>query len=242
MGDLDDNGSTDINEALLKAIEIAKEVKKLEEIDSKTEQLIVFLTDGEPTAGVTSPTAIKQNIREANADTKIPIYALALGDGADFDLIKDISDENNGFAERIYESGNSFEQLEDFYNKISDPKLKDVTFEYLVNGNRIVPEYLTSTAINQVFGSNEYSITGTFPEDEEINEIQVILKAKDQSGLIEKLFSLRPCYQILSVTKPNPLSDVIPNLPIPDRCFPMVAPQPIWEQSPNEQFMERLWA
>jgi uncharacterized protein YegL len=117
--DLIDNGSTDINEALLKAIEVAKEVKKLEEIDSKTEQLIIFLTDGEPTAGVTSSTAIKENIREANADTKIPIYGLALGDGADFNLVKEISDENNGFAERIYESGNSFEQLEDFYNKIS---------------------------------------------------------------------------------------------------------------------------
>ena len=33
----------------------------------------------------------------------------------DFDLVKGLSDENNGFAERIYESGNSFEQLEDFY-------------------------------------------------------------------------------------------------------------------------------
>lgn len=111
-----------------------------------------------------------------------------------------------------------------------------------MNGKRIVPENLTTTAISQVFGSNEYSIAGTFSEDEEINEIQVILKAKDQSGLIEKLFSLRPCYRILTVTKPNPLSDVIPNLPIPDRCFPIVAPQPIWEQSPTEQFMERLWA
>ena len=111
-----------------------------------------------------------------------------------------------------------------------------------MNGKRIVPENLTTTAISQVFGSNEYSIAGTFPEDEEINEIQVILKAKDQSGLIEKLFSIRPCYRILPVTKPNLLSDVIPNLPIPDRCFPIIAPQPIWEQSPTEQFMERLWA
>jgi hypothetical protein len=111
-----------------------------------------------------------------------------------------------------------------------------------LNGKRIGPENLTTTAISQVFGSNEYSIAGTFPKDGEINEIQVILKAKDQSGLIEKLFSLRPCYLILPVIKPNPLSDVIPNLPIPDRCFPIIAPQPIWEQSPTEQFMERLWA
>merc|ERR1719461_1239299 len=125
--------------------------------------MIIFLTDGQPSAGETFGPKIKENIKRENKDANIPIYGLAFGDGADFDLIKDLSDENNGFAERIYESGNSFEQLEDFYNKISDPKLKDVTFEYLVNGERIKPELLTSISIDKVFGSAEYSITGALP-------------------------------------------------------------------------------
>ena len=46
---------------------------------------------------------------------KIPIYGLAFGDGADYDLMKDISNENYAFALR----GNSFEQLENFYREIS---------------------------------------------------------------------------------------------------------------------------
>merc|ERR1719336_1883274 len=41
----------------------------------------------------------------------------------------------------------------------------------------------------------------------------------------------------------KPLPDQIVPFPIlPKRCFPIVAPQPIWEQSPTESFMERLWA
>ena len=112
-------GGTNINDALLKGIEIAKKVKNLEEIGSKTEQMIVFLTDGEPTAGETQPQKIKENVKEANAEVQIPIYGLAFGDGADFDLVTDISSDSKGFAQRIYESGNSFEQLEDFYSKIS---------------------------------------------------------------------------------------------------------------------------
>jgi hypothetical protein len=132
-------GGTNINDAILRALEIAKTVKDAEEIGSKTEQLIIFLSDGEPTSGaVTNQTQIKENIRNANKNTAIPIYGLAFGDGADYNLIKDISDENFAFAKRIYESGNSFEQLENFYKEISDPKLKKVTFEYLVNGKRIV--------------------------------------------------------------------------------------------------------
>merc|ERR1711963_950634 len=236
--DLEVRGSTNINDALLEALDIAKQVKKNGEISDKTQQMIIFLTDGQPSAGETFGPKIKENIKRENKDANIPIYGLAFGDGADFDLIKDISDESNGFAERIYESGNSFEQLEDFYNKISDPKLRDVSFEYLVNGKRIIPDNLTTTNINQVFGSNEYSIAGTFPEEEEIDEIQVIMKANDQNGLIEKFISVKPCPKFL--TKPIP--ENAPDFLIPQRCFPIIVPKPIWEQSPTEKFMERLWA
>jgi len=244
--DLNVRGSTNINDALLEAIKIAKQVKQRDEIDIKTQQMIVFLTDGQPSAGETHGPKIKENVKKANAETNIPIYGLALGDGADFNLIKDISDESNGFAERIYESGNSFEQLENFYSKISDPKLKDVSFEYIVNGNRIIPENLTSPTINQVFGSNEYSIVGTLPESEEINEIKVVMKAKDQMGIVEKLITIKPCIlPVYPLPSPKPLPDQITPLPIlPKRCFPIIPPQPqpIWEQSPTEKFMERLWA
>jgi len=240
--DLQVRGSTNINDALIEALKIAKQVKENGEIDTKTQQMIVFLTDGQPSAGETYGPKIKENVKKANAETNIPIYGLALGDGADFELIKDISDESNGFTERIYESGNSFEQLEDFYNKISDPKLRDVTFEYIVNGKRILPENLTTTAINQVFGSNEYSIAGKFPEDEDINVVKVIMKGKDQVGAYENIITIRPCTFIRPTARPKPLPGKIPNFPIPDRCFPIITPQPIWEQSPTEQFMERLWA
>merc|ERR1712038_1712730 len=123
-------------------------------------------------------------------------------------------------------------------------KLKDVSFEYFVNGNRIVPESLTSSTINQVFGSNEYSIVGTLPENEEINMIEVVMKARDQTGPVENLISLQPCIRPLPlVPSPQPLSDEINTLPIkPERCFPIIPPRPIWEQSPTEKFMERLWA
>ena len=117
--DLKAIGLTNINEALISALKVANDVKKNEEIGSETQQIIVFLTDGEPTVGETSRTKIKENIKRFNSALKIPIYGLAFGDGADFNLLKDISIENRGFARNIYESGNSFEQLEEFYNGIS---------------------------------------------------------------------------------------------------------------------------
>ena len=77
---------------------------------------------------------------------------MAFGDGADFDLVKDISSKSHGFAKRNYESGRAFEQLENFYNEISDPKLQNVKFDYLVNGKKVKKDDLTQTKIEHVYG------------------------------------------------------------------------------------------
>ena len=110
---------TNIDGAISKALEIAKNVKTKQEIGREVQQMIVFLTDGTPTVGETSSRKIQENVKQANSALHIPIYGLAFGTGADFNLLKGISSENKGFAQKVYESGNSFEQLEDFYDKIS---------------------------------------------------------------------------------------------------------------------------
>ena len=86
------------------------------------------------TSGETDPTEIKKNIKAANKiniDDVIPIFGLAFGDGADFDLIKDISSESNAFARKIFEGSDATIQLEEFYSEISSPKLRDIKFSYV---------------------------------------------------------------------------------------------------------------
>lgn len=50
----------------------------------------------------------------------------------------------------------------------------------MVNGEEIPKEQLTLTAVDQAFGSNEYSVAGSLPENEKINEIQVIMKVQNK--------------------------------------------------------------
>ena len=181
-------GGTNIHDAMIDALGMASEVKKAEEITGKTQQMIIFLTDGEATSGETSSEVIKQNVKNANTD-RIPIYGLAFGSGADFGLISKISEENFGFARRIYESGNSFEQLEDFYKEISDPKLKNVKFQYFANGQLLNQANLTKTQVEYAFGKNEYAIVGEFGED--TNEIDIVLK--DEDDTIVDTIKILPC-------------------------------------------------
>ena len=104
----------------------------------------------------------------------------------------------------------------------SDPKLKDVTFEYLVNGEKLSTRQLTSTSINQVFGSSEFSVAGNYSKTEEINEVQVIIKTQDK---IQSTISVKPCGPIPTETQ---------------RCIPKVPTdtKPI----STDMFMKRLWA
>merc|ERR1719510_2537233 len=149
---LNAGGGTNINDAMLSGVEMAKNISNSEKFIDVKQTMIIFMTDGQ---GTMAGYQVKDNIREANTG-KIPIFGLALGNDADFDLIKDISDESGAFAQRIYESGRAYEQL---YNEISDPKLQNVEFQYLANGQLIPLNLLTKIEI-EIIGQDangEYS-------------------------------------------------------------------------------------
>ena len=79
-------GSTDINAALFTAIDLAKSISKYPFYEDVKQTMIIFLTDGRPSSGITNNEVLKSNIRKSNED-QVPIYGLAFGDNADFDLI-----------------------------------------------------------------------------------------------------------------------------------------------------------
>ena len=73
---LEATGSTNINDALLQALSLVENVKKSEHLSENVRPTIVFLTDGEPTVGVTSSPEIKKNVKNKNKELNIPIFGL----------------------------------------------------------------------------------------------------------------------------------------------------------------------
>lgn len=138
---------------------------------------------------------------------------------------------------------------------IADPKLKNVNFEYLVNGQKLELQSLSSTNMKRIFGDHEYSIVGEYDTDEGLNEIQIIMKAEDINGTIEKMISLKPCVDtpIALPTFENPqnllenaANENIDLIMPKQRCIPTIPSNQIpnsgWKYSPSEDFMSRLWA
>jgi len=130
--DLEAQGGTNIHDAMVEALKQVVQVKVSEvSIPSNAKPLIIFLTDGEPTTGVTSGPEIEKKIQAENKEIRVPIYGLAFGRDADFNLIKSISLASFAFARKIYEGSDAAIQLEDFYKDLSNPLLKNVKFSYV---------------------------------------------------------------------------------------------------------------
>ncbi len=107
-------------------------------------QIIIFLTDGAPTVGETDPREIQRNVIEINNNSssinkngKFPIYGLAFGRDADYNLIRNISVSSDAYARRIFEGSDAALQLEDFYLQLANPLLNDVTFKYIGDSKQV---------------------------------------------------------------------------------------------------------
>lgn len=120
-------GYSNLNAAYLQALRSAETYTKT---DMSAKQ-IVMITDGGATAGVLEPSSIRRNVHEANKN-RYPIYGLAFGVNADFNLIRQISADSEAFARQLV-GNNLAKGVEEFYKEISKPILTNVAISYPEN-------------------------------------------------------------------------------------------------------------
>jgi hypothetical protein len=120
-------GSTNINEALLEALDLFDILTV-----SGSARIIVFLTDGLPTTGVTDEDQIATNVKNANAalDEEASIYVFGVGHDVNTHLLDKISGKNHGFSIYISPDQSLEDALVDFYSKIENPILTDVSISF----------------------------------------------------------------------------------------------------------------
>lgn len=124
VNDVNDGGSTNINAALTMALGMFYN-------GSEQVPIIVFLTDGMPTEGVTSTAIIRENVQEANK-ANVSIFTIAFGEEQDydFDFLQALSLENRGTAVYFEPTSEAAEGISDFYETISTPLVSELKFSY----------------------------------------------------------------------------------------------------------------
>ncbi len=147
------SGGTNFNDGLLAGANILKQDGNPDYV-----QILVILTDGQPTVGTKTPDAIVENAGNALARTKISLNCLGFGVDLNFDLLLRLALANRGIARRIYEGEDADAQLEGFFETISSPIFQDITIIYEEN----TVEKVSTTEFPILYNDSEIVIAGQF--------------------------------------------------------------------------------
>ncbi|XP_056425826.1 inter-alpha-trypsin inhibitor heavy chain H2 [Hyla sarda] len=177
-------GGTNINEALLRAIFILKEASSQKILDPNSVSLIVLVSDGDPTVGELKLSKILKNVKTNNRD-EFSVHSLGIGFDVDYDFLERLAQENNGLAQRIFGNKETATQLKQFYKQVSTPLLKDISFEYPLNGI----SGLTNNRFHHYFGGDELVVAGKVDPDKKtpMESFITATSADDVNFLIETI-------------------------------------------------------
>jgi Ca-activated chloride channel family protein len=120
IDDLRAVGGTNIDLALAEALAMA---------DGERPQIVIFLTDGLPTEGVTDVDRIIANVdRQVSANVRI--FAFGVGDDVNAFLLDTVSQDNRGASSYVRPHESIEEEVSGFYAKVSMPLLADIELDF----------------------------------------------------------------------------------------------------------------
>ena len=113
-------GGTNINQALLSAMQQFE--------SSNRPKILIFMTDGLPTVGVTNPTLIVDNARAA----KVPgmrLFTFGVGYDVNTALLDKLAAENGGVADYVEPKEDLEVKVSNFFAKVNYPVLTDLKLD-----------------------------------------------------------------------------------------------------------------
>ena len=123
---LDARGSTDIDLALRTGLDILAR----SEPRAGAARLLVFLTDGLPTAGVVDDREIVSRAAESNRALEARFHVFGVGYDVNTRLLDALAAQNGGSVTYVQPGENLELVLSDFYRRIANPVLTDVTLRF----------------------------------------------------------------------------------------------------------------
>jgi len=118
---LDASGGTNINGALLRAME--------HRAPEGRPHLIVFLTDGEPTSGETRPAEIVRNVTDGKR-SGVRFFTFGVGAELNRGLLEDIAEATHGVAEFVSDQENIEEKVSRLQTKIATPVISEIAIDW----------------------------------------------------------------------------------------------------------------
>ncbi|KAA0721135.1 Inter-alpha-trypsin inhibitor heavy chain H2 [Triplophysa tibetana] len=149
------NGGTNINEALLRAVQMLVKASNQGLIEPRSVSMIIFVSDGDPTVGEIKLSTIQKNLKRVMKE-EFSLFSLGIGFDVDFDFLERIAMDNRGIAQRIFANHDASQQLKEFYSQVSSPLLRSITIHFTESAVSDV----TQNSFDKFFSGSELIVAG----------------------------------------------------------------------------------
>lgn len=149
IGGLEAIGSTDIDLALREAMDLA---------DRERPTVVLFLTDGLPTEGVTDTPTILANVK-AVAPPNVRIFTFGVGYDVDTVLLDQLYQAFRGAGTYVRPEERIDDEVSALYAKISAPVLTDLFLDF---GAVMVDDLYPSAPLPDLFAGTQLIVTGRY--------------------------------------------------------------------------------
>jgi Ca-activated chloride channel family protein len=174
---LHDRGGTDIDAALGRGLEVLGAGGRRAEATP----MVVFLTDGMPTAGIVDEALILQRAGEANVEVDARLHVFGVGYDVNTHLLDRLAAENGGSVTYVQPDENLELVLSGFYRRIAKPVLTDLTLEF--EGVRV--EELYPAQLPDLFEGSSLLVTGRYEE----GGSDIVVRVRGRAGEEERAYA-----------------------------------------------------
>lgn len=143
-------GGTAIEEALRKALELRPS-------HSDRPYVVIFLTDGQPTVGVTDEKQILSNVRRIGGQTRV--FCFGIGTDVNTHLLDDITDTTRAFSQYVLPDEDIELKVSSFFTKIKEPVLANPKLRF---GGDIKPGKIYPSPLPDLFKGEQLVVVGRY--------------------------------------------------------------------------------
>jgi len=141
-------GGTDIHRALLEALSQADRVRPT---------VLIFLTDGQPTEGVTDLDQILQDVKAA-APANVRLFAFGVGDDVNTVLLDALAQQHRGSTTYVRPGERIDEAVSAFYARVGAPVLTDIALDF----GSVVVEEVYPDPLPDLFAGGQLVVVGRY--------------------------------------------------------------------------------
>uniref|UniRef100_A0A669ENZ8 Inter-alpha-trypsin inhibitor heavy chain H3 n=1 Tax=Oreochromis niloticus TaxID=8128 RepID=A0A669ENZ8_ORENI len=177
-------GWTNINDAVLTAVNMLVKDRQMERLPERSADMIILLTDGMPSVGVSNIGKIQENVLTAIGGN-MSLYCLGFGNDVDYSFLDVMSRQNKGLARRIFEASDAVAQLQGFYDEVASPLLLEVDMHYPDNA----VDSLTTSHFSQLFNGTEIVVAGHLMDNDLDNFlVEVVGQGVRKKGKTKEMY------------------------------------------------------